>query len=226
MTGQLGRERAARAAALWMLLIGLVAAALTGLSGASWLQGALRFGCAPDATGGGRAVWSCDDTMALLVPAIATVVLGIMAATVMLLIVRASWQDPRGHSGALGAAGVLAVAPAIVLCAALLWDASAWATAFPSIEPSRVALWREHALPALLAVAAAGIVAAVGLRMRARGRAGRLGAVLVVAALALLLLAAALTMLGTLSTGLLAAGVIGAAWYLAAATPQAPQQVL
>ncbi|SFS02241.1 hypothetical protein SAMN04487783_0635 [Agrococcus baldri] len=219
------RERAARAAALWTLLIGLIASALTGLSGASWLQGALRFGCAPAASGGGRAVWRCDDTMALLVPAIATTVLGVMAAAAMLLIVRASWQDPRGHAAALATAGMLAVVPAIVLSAALLWDASAWDAAFASIEASRTVLWREYALPALLALAAAGIVAAVGLRMRARGRPGRLGVVLVAAALALLLLAAALTSLGTLSTGLIAAGVIGSAWYLAAATPQGPREM-
>ncbi|MCH1884247.1 hypothetical protein [Agrococcus sp. ARC_14] len=220
MTGERGPEYAARAAALWMLLIGFAGALLTGLSAARWLQGSLRFGCTVAATGGGRAAWTCSDGMALLVPAIATVVLGAFAMAGALLVVTASWQRPSAHAGLLATAGPLAVMPALVLCAALWWDASVADAEGVLAGEGRVALWAEHALPAAITMAVAGVAAAAGLRMRARGLAGRLAGALVVLALALLLVAAVLSSLGTLSTGLIAAGVIGAAWYLAAAAPR------
>lgn len=231
MTGQLARERGGRAAALWILAIGFIGAVLTGLSAASWLQGSLAFGCSwaaggtevPDIADGS---WVCSGGIVLIGPGLATVGLGTLAVAAMLLVVQASWQDPRGRRGLIASAGILAVLPAIVICLLLLWNASAQSALVTPGAPTHLSLWIASALPATLTIAAAGVVAAVGLRMRANGRAGRLGAALVVAALALLLLAAALSQFGTLSTGLIAAGIIGAGWYIAAAVGQGPGEVL
>lgn len=214
---------------MWMLAVGFIGALLTGLSAASWLQGSLRYGCSWSAGGTGdpgtaQGAWACSDGIALLSPAAATVALGALALAATLLLVRATWRDPRGGARRLSMAGALAVAPAIVLCLLLLWSASAHRAHPEPGAPTHLDLWVVHALPSLLVLLAAGIAAASGLRMRASGRASRIGAVLVVAALALLLLSAALSSLGTLSLGLVATGIIGAGWYLAAGTdPVAPE---
>lgn len=233
MRDDTAQQRGARALALWMLGVGLIGALLTGLSAASWLQGGLRFGCswAAGGTESGSAsdgVWVCGDGIALLMPGIAILVLGGLAVLIAALVVLTAWHRPRELAWLVAALAVLAVAPTVVTCLALLGYASAHdavmhdAAAAP--PESRVALWQRFALPALALTVAAGALAALGVRMRAAGRAPRAAGALVIVALLLVLTSAALSMLGTLSLGLVAAGIIVAGWYLAATVAPAARE--
>lgn len=233
MRDDTAQQRGARALALWMLGVGLIGALLTGLSAASWLQGGLRFGCswAAGGTESGSAsdgVWVCGDGIVLLMPGIAILVLGGLAVLIAALVVLTAWHRPRELAWLVAALAVLAVAPTVVTCLALLGYASAHdavmhdAAAAP--PESRVALWQRFALPALALTVAAGALAALGVRMRAAGRAPRAAGALVIVALLLVLTSAALSMLGTLSLGLVAAGIIVAGWYLAATVAPAARE--
>jgi cytochrome bd-type quinol oxidase subunit 2 len=231
MTVQLARERSARAAALWMLLFGFVAAVLTGLSAASWLQGFLRFGCSwsvggtesPSPVDGG---WVCGDGIVLLLPGAAILVLGGLAVLMAALLFLAVWRRVRERAAALASAALLAVVPTVVTCLMMLREASVHdgnaQEAIAAGAGSRLALWNEFALPALIATVAAACLAAVGLWLRARSRSRRFAGALVIAALMLLLVSAALSILGTLSLGLVAAGIIAGASSLSATVGHEP----
>lgn len=211
VTTQRGRERAARAAALWLLVIGFVASSLLSLAPASWLQQRLRFGC--ELTGDD---WVCDDQAALLWPAVGGILLAALALGTVALLIRATWDRARLRAEWLSFAALIGVLPTLVLCALLLWDAAAHDASGVPIDDSRVAMWAERAMLSALASAVAGVVAASGLRMRARGRAPRVAFIHLPAALLLLLLSAAMSSLGTLPSGVVAAAAIGAGWYVAA----------
>ncbi|MGM1028697.1 MAG: hypothetical protein ACQEWM_02355 [Actinomycetota bacterium] len=211
MTTQRGRERSARAAALWLLVIGFVASSLLALAPASWLQQRLRFGCELTAD-----EWVCDEQAALLWPAVGGIVLGALALGGVALLVRATWDRARLRAEWLSFAAVLGVLPTLVLSLLLLWDAAAHDAAGVAMDDSRVAMWAERAMLSVLVSAVAGAVAASGLRMRARGRAPRIAFIHLPAALLLLLLSAAMSGLGTLPSGVVAAAAIGAGWYIAA----------
>lgn len=211
VTTQRGRERAARAAALWLLVIGFVASSMLSLAPASWLQERLRFGCRLEGDD-----WLCDDQAVLLLPAIGGVVLAALALGAVALLVRATWDRARLRAEWLSFAALIGVLPTLVLCALLLVDASVHDASGVQIDDSRVAMWAERAMLSALATAVAGVVAASGLRMRARGRAPRIAFIHLPAALLLLLLSAAMSSLGTLPSGVVAAAAIGAAWYIAA----------
>ena len=211
VTTQRGRERSARAAALWLLVIGFVASSMLSLAPASWLQQRLRFGCELSAGD-----WVCDDQAALLWAAVGGIVLGALALGGVALLVRATWDRARLRAEWLSFAAVIGVLPTLVLCGLLLWDAAAHDASGVPLDDSRVAMWAERAMLAALATAAAGAVAASGLRMRARGRAPRVAFIHLPAALLLLLLSAAMSSLGTLPSGVVAAAAIGAGWYVAA----------
>ncbi len=211
VTTQRGRERAARAAALWLLVIGFVASSLVSLAPASWLQERLRFGCVLAGDD-----WVCDDQAVLLWPAIGGIVLAALALGAVALLVRATWDRARLRAEWLSFAALIGVLPSLLLCALLLLDAAAHDASGVAIDDSRVAMWVERAMLAALASAVAGVVAASGLRMRARGRAPRIAFIHLPAALLLLLLSAAMSSLGTLPSGVVAAAAIGAGWYVAA----------
>lgn len=211
MTLQGARRRAARAAALWTLVIGFGASVLVGLSPASFLQERLRFGCEY----AGRD-WFCQDFTVLIWPAIGIVVLGGLALGWVALIVRATWEAPEERAGQIAAIAVLAVAPTLIVFGLLLIDAVRHDASGVPLDASRVAMWVERAmLPALVTLVAGG-VAFGGLRMRALGQARRVAGVQIVFALVLLLAAAAMSSLGTLPSGVVAAAAIGAGWYIAA----------
>ena len=211
MTVQPSRERHARAAALWILVIGFVASLLVGLSPASWLQARLRFGC--ELAGGD---WVCDGQAALLGAGISSAGLSALALGAVALIVRATWDRARLRAERFGIVALIAVLPTLLLCALLLVDAIARDPAGAAIVDSRVAMWIERAMLPALVTAVAGVLAGSGLRMRARGRPRRVAFVSLLTAFLLLLLAAAISSLGTLPTGIAAAAAIGAGWYLAA----------
>lgn len=211
VTTQRGRERSARAAALWLLVIGFVASSVLSLAPASWLQQRLRFGC--ELVGDD---WVCDDQAALLWPAIGGIVLAALALGAVALLIRATWDRARLRAEWLSFAALIGVLPTLVLCGLLLWDAAANDASGVAVGDSRVAMWAERAMLAALASAVAGVVAASGLRMRARGRAPRIAFIHLPAALLLLLLSAAMSSLGTLPSGVVAAAAIGAGWYIAA----------
>ncbi|MCR8670255.1 hypothetical protein [Agrococcus sp. HG114] len=211
MTPQPSRERSARAAALWTLVLGFAASVLVGLSPTSWLQGRLRYGCALEGES-----WSCDGNAALLAAGVSSLVLSALALGAVALIVRATWDRARLRAERFGWIALIAVLPTLVLCALLLVDAVVRDPAGVPIDDSRVAMWVERAMLPALATAVAGVLAGSGLRMRARGRPRRVAFVTLALALALLLLSAAMSSLGTLPTGIAAAAAIGAGWYLAA----------
>lgn len=213
MTRDTARTRAARATALWTLVIGFVASVLVGLSPASYLQARLRFGCAFVGED-----WVCDDQAALLWPAIGIVALGALALGWAALIVRATWDAPRERAGQLAAIGIIAVAPTIVLFALLFVDALVHDAGGVSYEASRVAMWAERAMVPALSTALAGALAFVGLRVRAIGAFPRLATLQLAGAMLLLLGAAAMSSLGTLPSGIVAASAIAAGWTVAAAT--------
>lgn len=205
------RERSARAAALWLLVIGFVASAMVSLAPASFLQARLRFGC--ELSGGD---WICDDQAALLWPAIAGTLLGALALGGVALLVRATWDRARLRAEWLGSIAIIGVLPTLVLLGLLLFDAIAHDASGVDLDASRVAMWAERAMLSALATLVAGLLAASGLRMRARGRPRRIAFVALVMALLLLLLSAAMSSLGTLPSGIIAAASIGAGWYVAA----------
>jgi hypothetical protein len=211
VTTQRGRERSARAAALWLLVIGFVASSVLSLAPASWLQQRLRFGC--ELVGG---EWVCDDQAALLWPAVGGIVLAALALGGVALLIGATWDRARLRAEWLAYTAIIGVLPTIVLCGLLLWDAAAHDATGVVVDDSRVAMWAERAMLAALTSAVAGMLAASGLRMRARGRAPRIAFVHLPAALLLLLLSAAMSGLGTLPSGVVAAAAIGAGWYIAA----------
>ncbi len=212
MSQQAARERSARGAALWTLVAGFAASLLMGLSPASWLQARLRFGCALV-----EGDWACDGNAALLAAGISSAGLSALALGAAALVVRATWDRARLRAERFGYLALIAVLPTLILSGWLLVDAIASDAAGVAVDDSRVAMWVERAmLPALVTVAA-GLLAGSGLRMRARGRPRRVAFVALVTALALLLLSAAMSALGTLPTGIVAASAIGAGWYLAVA---------
>ncbi|WP_026374254.1 hypothetical protein [Agrococcus lahaulensis] len=215
MSLELARRRAARDIATAALVAGLLAAVLTAIAAIGWLRDGLRYGCSPAATGG-RVEWHCGDGLVLMEPGVAIVASGAIALLVAALVVllAASDDQPRAHRPVVLA--LLACLPTIAVCLLLLSIASGHDAAEP-VAPSRVALWLQHAMPALLATAAASLVAAVGVRLRAAGRRPTLARVLVLCALCLLLGAVALSMLGTLSTAVVAASIIAAGWWTAGA---------
>jgi hypothetical protein len=219
VTTQSARERSARAAALWTLVIGFVASSLVSLAPASWLQERLRFGCELAGTD-----WICDDQAVLVWPAVGSVVVSGLALGGVALLIRATWDRARLRAEWLGLIALVGVLPTLLLCALLLVDAIAHDAAGVALDASRVAMWAERAMLSALATAVAGAVAASGLRMRARGQAPRIAFVHLPAALLLLLLSAAMSSLGTLPTGIVAAAAIGAGWYIAAgAWPARPK---
>lgn len=211
VTTQRGRERSARAAALWLLVIGFVASSLLSLAPTSWLQQRLRFGCELSAGD-----WSCDDQAVLLWPALGGIVLAALALGAVALLVRATWDRARLRAEWLSFTALIGVLPSLLLCGLLLVDAVAHDAAGVAIDDSRVAMWAERAMLSALATAVAGVIAASGLRMRARGRSPRVAFIHLPAALLLLLLSAAMSSLGTLPSGIVAATAIGAGWYIAA----------
>ncbi|WP_306233082.1 hypothetical protein [Agrococcus beijingensis] len=216
MTLHGARRRAARAAALWTLVIGFGASVLVGLSPASWLQQRLRFGCEL----AGRD-WFCDDQAVLVWPAVGIIVLGGLALGWSWLIVRATWEAPEERAGQIATFAVLAVAPTLIICGLLLVDAARHDASGVTIEASRIAMWVERAmLPALLTAVSGGL-AFGALRMRALGQVRRVAAVQLVFALVLLFVAAAISSLGTLPSNIIAAAAIGAGWYIASASAKA-----
>lgn len=220
MSQQAIRERAARGAALWTLVAGFAASMLTGLSPTSWLQGRLRFGCALE-----EGEWVCDPNAALLAAGASSAVLGALALGAAALVVRATWDRARLRAERFGYLALIAVLPSLVLCGWLLVDAIASDDAGVAVDDSRVAMWVERAMLPALATAAAGLLAGSGLRMRARGRPRRIAFVTLVTSLVLLLLTAAMSALGTLPTGIVAAATIGAGWYLAVAAWPAGRKI-
>ncbi|WP_347754442.1 hypothetical protein [Agrococcus sp. ProA11] len=204
------RERSARAAALWLLVIGLVASSLTALAPASFLQQRLRFACVYT-----EREWLCDDQAALLVPAIVGVILAVLALGGTALVVRSTWDRVRLHAERFGVIALLAVLPTLIPAALLLVDAIIHDASGVPLEGSRVAMWIERAMLSTLGVAGAGALAGGALRMRARGRSRRVTFVQLIGALLLLLLSAAISSLATLPAGIVAASAIGAGWYLA-----------
>jgi MFS family permease len=231
MMQQLEQARGARALALWTVAAGFIGAVLTGLSAASWLQGFLRFGCSwsvggtesPSPADGG---WVCGDGIVLFLPGAAILVLGGLAVLTAALLFLAVWRRVRERAAALASAALLAVVPTVVTCLVMLRDASVHdgnaQEAIAAGAGSRLAQWNEFALPALIATVAAACLAAVGLWLRARDRSRRFAGALVIGALALLLVSAALSILGTLSLGLVAAGIIAGAWSLSATVGHEP----
>lgn len=213
MTLDLARRRSASRVAMATLLAGLCASVLTAILAASWLRDSLRHGCWP-ATADGRVEWLCSDGLGQTGPAIAIVASGAVALLAAATVVRRA-SARRPGPGASVVLALLAAAPTSAVCLLLLRDAVAQDAGSP-VAPSRVDLWTEHALPAMLATAVACVVAAAGLGMRARGRAGRMAGALVLGSLALLLLGAGLTMAGALSTAIVAASIIGAGWWIVA----------
>lgn len=211
VTTQRGRERAARAAALWLLVIGFVASSVLALAPASWLQQRLRFGCELVADD-----WVCDDQAVVLWPAIGGVVLAALSLGAVALLIRATWDRARLRAEWLAYTAVIGVLPSLLLCGLLLVDAAVHDASGVAVDDSRVAMWAERAMLSALASAVAGAVAASGLRMRARGRAPRIAFIHLPAAMLLLLLSAAMSSLGTLPSGVVAAAAIGAGWYIAA----------
>ncbi|MGY3128024.1 putative membrane protein [Agrococcus sp. UYP33] len=205
------RERSARAAALWLLVIGFIASAMVSLAPASFLQARLRFGCRLSGVD-----WVCDDQAALLWPAIGGTVLGALALGGVALLIRATWDRARLRAEWLGSIALIGVLPTVVLSLLLLVDAIAHDASGVALDASRVAMWAERAMLSALASIVAGLLAASGLRMRARGRPRRVAFVALITALLLLLLSAAMSSLGTLPSGIVAASAIGAGWYIAA----------
>ncbi|MBO1769669.1 hypothetical protein [Agrococcus sp. TF02-05] len=217
-----GRDVAARVVALWTLAIGFGASVLVGLSPTSWLQARLRYACAFEAE-----EWVCDGNAALLAAGASSLVLSTLALGGIALIVRATWDRVRMRAERFGWIALIAVLPTLILCAVLLLDAATHEPADVGIDDSRLAMWIESAMIPALATAVAGVLAGSGLRMRARGRPRRVAFVTILPAFALLLVAAVISFLGTLPTGIVAASAIGAGWYLAAAAwPGAPKQIV
>ena len=140
------RERSARAAALWLLVIGFVASAMVSLAPASFLQARLRFGCRLSGVG-----WVCDDQAALLWPAIGGTLLGALALGGVALLIRATWDRARLRAEWLGSIALIGVLPTVVLSLLLLGDAIAHDASGVALDASRVAMWAERAMLSALA---------------------------------------------------------------------------
>lgn len=212
MSPRQGRERTARTGALWLLAIGFVLSTALSLAPVSWLQQRLRFGCEFGDEG-----WVCGELSTLLLPIVASIVLSALALGGVALMVRAIWDRVRLRAERLGIVAALAVLPTLLLGGLLLVDAIAHDAAGVVFEASRVAMFVERGMHGMFATAAAGVLAATGLRMRARGRNRRVAFLYLLTAYVLLLLAAGMSSLGTLPTGVVATAAIGAGWWIAAA---------
>lgn len=212
------RVRSGRRAARRLLLVGFAACAVLSLVPVDWMRERLRVGCALE----GRD-WLCGPTTDYVGSAIGIVVLAAAAMVWAWLVLRATADAPRLRAGQLAVVGVLAVAPAVLQCAALLLDATLHPSGGEGLEADRIAMWVERGMLPMLVVAGAGALGFVGLRARASGVAPKVAAIQLGGSMGLLLAAAVMSSLGTLPTGVAAAAAIGAGWLVARAQGRDPK---
>ena len=215
MTLLLARQQSARTGGLRMVAVAAIVGLGLSLTGAAWLQSRLAVGCGYGGRSNGQSDLFCNAELMKFTPFIAVLLLGGLAVLMTVLIINATWSRPRERAWLLAAAPLAAALPVLVGGLLLRWHA---ATAADGTF-YRLELWSEFAAAPLLAFLAACIAAAAGVRMRALAQGGRAAVALVLVAPALLALSVGLSAFGTFASAVIAAGIIGAAWGIAATAP-------